>query len=108
MAAHRRAAKYLATALLEQGVDMAYAYKPLHYPGLAHAFLNTIMFLDSDRVGFPYPVIPFQVNCYGRRAIAQRGGRASLANPLARPDLDPPSPSPKRRMDVGAATARVI
>ena len=39
--------------LLEQGVDMPYAYKPLHHPGLAHAFLNTIMFLDYDRVGFP-------------------------------------------------------
>ena len=39
--------------LLDEGVDMAYAYKPLHHPGLAHAFLNTIMFLDYDRVGFP-------------------------------------------------------
>ena len=95
---HREAGKHLASGLLEQGVDMAYAYKPLHYPGLAHAFLNTIMFLDYDRVGFPYPVIAFQVNCYGRRVIAQRGGRASLANPLAEADLDPPSPSPKRCM----------
>jgi hypothetical protein len=108
IAGHRRAGKYLATGLLEQGVDMAYAYKPLHYPGLAHAFLNTIMFLDYDRVGFPYPVIAFQVNCYGRRVIAQRGGRASLANPLAGADLDPPSPSPRRCMEVGAATARVM
>jgi len=105
---HREAGKHLATGLLEQGVDMAYAYKPLHYPGLAHAFLNTIMFLDYDRVGFPYPVIAFQVNCYGRRVIAQRGGRASLARPLAEADLDPPSPSPKRCMEVGAATARVM
>jgi hypothetical protein len=108
IAGHRRAGKHLATGLLEQGIDMAYAYKPLHYPGLAHAFLNTIMFLDYDRGGFPYPVIAFQVNCYGRRVIAQRGGRASLANPLADADLDPPSPSPKRCMEVGAATARVM
>jgi len=108
IAGHRQAGKYLASGLLEQGVDMAYAYKPLHYPGLAHAFLNTIMFLDYDRVGFPYPVIPFQVNCYGRRVIAQRGGRASLANPVGGADLDPPSPSPKRCMEVGAATARVM
>ena len=108
IAGHRRAGKHLATGLLEQGVDMAYAYKPLHYPGLAHAFLNTIMFLDYDRVGFPYPVIAFQVNCYGRRVIAQRGGRGSLANPLADADLDPPSPSPRRCMEVGAATARVM
>jgi hypothetical protein len=108
IAGHRQAGKYLATGLLEQGVDMPYAYKPLHYPGLAHAFLNTIMFLDYDRVGFPYPVIAFQVNCYGRRVIAQRGGRGSLASPLADADLDPPSPTPRRCMEVGAATARVM
>ena len=108
IAGHRAAGKYLASGLLEQGVDMAYAYKPLHFPGLAHAFLNTIMFLDYDRVGFPYPVVPFQVNCYGRRVISQRGGRGSLANPVAGDALDPPSPSPRRCMEVGAATARVM
>jgi hypothetical protein len=105
---HREAGKYLARRLLEQGVDMPYAYKPLHHQGLAHAFLNTILFLDYDRVGFPYPVLAFQVNCYGRRVIAQRGFRASLANPLAEADLDPPSPTPKRCMEVGAATARAM
>src|SRR5829696_9421768 len=46
---HRQAGKFLARNLLEQGVDMAYAYKPLHHPGLAHAFLNTILYLDYDR-----------------------------------------------------------
>jgi hypothetical protein len=105
---HQEAGKYLATGLLDEGVDMAYAYKPLHHPGLAHAFLNTIMFLDYDRVGFPYPVVAFQVNCYGRRVISQRGGRGSLARPLPDTALDPPSPSPKRCMEVGAATARVM
>ncbi len=105
---HREAGKYLARRLLEQGVDMAYAYKPLHHPGLAHAFLNTVLYLDYDRVGFPYPVVAFQVNCYGRRVIAQRGFRSSLANPLAEEDLDPPSPSPKRCMEVGAAAARAM
>jgi hypothetical protein len=105
---HREAGKYLAGRLLEQGVDMPYAYKPLHHQGLAHAFLNTIMFLDYDRVGFPYQVLPFQVNCYGRRVIAQRGFRSSLANPIAEADLDPPSPTPRRCMEVGAATARAM
>jgi hypothetical protein len=105
---HREAGKYLARRLLEQGVDMAYAYKPLHHPGLAHAFLNTILFLDYDRAGFPYPVVGFQVNCYGRRVVSQQGGRGSLASPLTDADLDPPSPSPQRCMDVGAATARAM
>jgi hypothetical protein len=105
---HRAAGKHLARGLLEQGVDMSYAYAPLHYPGLAHAFLNTLLYLDYDRAGFPYPVLAFQVNCYGRRVIAQRGFRSDLAHPLAEEDLDPPSPTPKRCMEVGAATARVM
>src|SRR5207244_8588364 len=105
---HRQAGKYLAQGLLEQGVDVAYAYKPLHHPGLAHAFLNTVLYLDYDRVGFPYPLVAFQVNCYGRRVIAQRGFRGSLEHPLGDADLDPPSPSPKRCMEVGAAAARAL
>ncbi len=105
---HRAAAKYLASGLLEQGIDMAYAYQPLHKEGLGHAFVNTRLFLDYDRTGFPYPLIAFQVNCYGRRVIAQKGGRASLADPVPEDRLDPPSPSPKRCMEVGAATARVL
>src|SRR5205085_6016463 len=108
VAGHREAGKYLAARLLEDGVDTAYAYRPLHHAGLAHAFLNTIMFLDYDRVGFPYPVVAFQVNCYGRRVIAQRGYRSNLSQPIAEADLDPPSPSPKRCMQVGAATARAM
>lgn len=108
IAGHREAAKYLARGLLEHGVDMCYAYRPLHHEGLAHAFLNTVLYLDYDRTGFPYRVIPFQVNCYGRRVIAQRGGRGSLAHPLPESDLDPPSPPPWRCMEVGAATARVM
>ncbi len=108
MPGHREAGKFLARRLLEQDIDVAYAYTPLHYPGLAHAFLNTVMYLDYDRVGFDYPVVAFQVNCYGRRVIAQRGFRGSLAKPLADTELDPPSPSPKRCMEVGAATARAM
>jgi hypothetical protein len=49
----RDAAKHLATALIERGIDMAYAYKPLHVDGLAHAFTNTLLYLDWDRRGFP-------------------------------------------------------
>ena len=34
---------------------------------LGHAFENTVLLLDDDRVGFDYPLVPFSVNCYGRR-----------------------------------------
>ena len=35
----------LATRLIEEGFDTAYAYKPLHHP-LGHAFTNAIFYLD--------------------------------------------------------------
>jgi hypothetical protein len=104
---HREAGKYLARRLLEQHIDMAYAYQPLH-DELGHAFTNTLLFLDYDRQGFPYRVLPFQVNCYGSKVIAQRGGRGSLANPKSEGELDPPSPTPARCMEVGAAVARAM
>ncbi len=103
---HPEAGKALATGLLEAGFDTAYAYKPLHHP-LGHAFLNTLLFLDCDRRGFPYPVLPFQVNCYGRRVIAQEAGVRSLSELPAERDLDPPSPQPWRCFDLGAACARI-
>ena len=104
---HRQAAKHLVGGLIDEGFDVAYAYQPLHHP-LGHAFTNTLMFLAYDRQGLPYPVIPFQVNCYGRRVIAQRGYRSSLAHPLSDDQLDPPSPTPKRCLEVGAATVRAL
>jgi hypothetical protein len=103
---HRQAAKQLVSAVLGDDIDMAYAYQPLHHPGLAHAFLNTVMYLDYDRKGFDYPVIPVQVNCYGSLVIAQRGGLPNLSIQIPEEDLDPPAPSPTRCFDVGAAFAR--
>ena len=100
-------ARWLAEKLLDNGVDVAYAYKPLHFDGLAHAFLNTQLFLDYDRrygpTGFPWPLVCMPINCYGRRVIAARGFAKPFGETM---DLDPPSPSPRRLMDVGGAVAR--
>ncbi len=104
---HRAAAKFLTTSLLDAGFDLAYAYRPLHHP-LGHAFMNTLLYLDYDRQGFPYPVLPFQVNCYGRRVIAQRGGLGGVGNTPTDAELDPPSPSPSRCFDLGRACARTM
>jgi hypothetical protein len=104
---HRTGAKALARALLHAGFDVSYAYQPLHHE-LGHAFLNTVMFLDYDRHGFDYPLVPFQVNCYGRKVISQHGGAGSLEHPLADDQLDPPSPMPWRCFDLGATCARVL
>jgi Catalytic LigB subunit of aromatic ring-opening dioxygenase len=107
-AGHRQAGKYLATRLLEDGFEVAYAYKPLRDP-MPHAFLNTALYLDWDRRGFPYPVLPFAINCYGRGLVPLRGTVLnSLANVPAESELDPPSPQPWRCFDVGKAIARAM
>ena len=98
----------LTRGLLEEGIDMAYAYKPLHEPGLGHAFLNTLLFLDYDRQGFDYPILPFAVNCYGSKIIGNRGGATPTRVNGKELEADPPGPSPKRCMEVGAAMARVL
>src|ERR1700676_4381282 len=104
---HREAGKYLASHLIEAGVDVAYAYKPLHNP-MGHAFENTLLLLDDERRGFDYPLVSFSVNCYGRRVNAARGLRLPLAMRDKIRELDPPSPNPSRCMAVGAAAARVM
>ncbi len=97
--------KHLATGLLERGVDVAYAYERLHHPSLPHAFLNAVLYLDYHRTGFPYPVLPFPINCYGRRVVSYQGFMAPFDDVR---ELDPPSPTPARLMDVGAAVAEVL
>jgi hypothetical protein len=101
-----RIGKHLAVGMLEEQFDIAYAYKPLHFQGVAHAFINAVMYLDYDRKGFPYPVVPFQVNCYGRYVISHKG--IGFPYSEANVPLDPPSPSPARCFDLGRATARVM
>ena len=108
-AGHPAAARALAAGLIDAGVDLAYAYRPLHEPGLAHAFINTLLYLDYDRQGFDIPVIPFAVNCYGRSVISNRGGILPHAAANGQPlEPDPPGPSPRRCMQVGAALARTL
>jgi len=105
----REAAKYLARGLLQAKIDVAYSYQPLHYDGLSHAFLNGVMYLDYDRRGFDYPVVPMAINCYGSRVLVNRGGTYPIGKiTVPEGDLDPPSPSPERCMEVGAAIARVL
>jgi hypothetical protein len=104
---HRKAAKYLATRLLEQSFDIAYAYRPLHAP-LGHAFGNSLLYLDWERRGFAYPVVPVSLNCYGRRLVVNKGHLANILTPPSADELDPPSPSPARCFDLGAACARVL
>ena len=87
---HREAANLLAQKLLENGFDVAWSYRLHHAEVLSHAFARTILYLDYDRKGFPYPVIPFHVNCYGShlqpsadQGKIDRRPAASIADALA-------------------------
>jgi len=104
---HRESGKYLARHLLENSFDMAYAYRPLHVP-LGHAFRNTVLYLDWERRGFPYPLLPIAVNCYGRTLLRYHGYLGKVDERLSKEDLDPPSPSPRRCFELGAACARIL
>ena len=99
-------AKTLVRGLLDSSFDVAYAYKPLHFPTLSHAFLNAVLYLDYDRTGFPYPIVPFTINCYGKFVVSHRGTQPREVKEER--FLDPPSPTPARCFDIGRATARVL
>lgn len=101
---HQEAGRFLARRLLTEGIDVAYAYKPLHKEGLGHAFANTVLYLDMERKGFPYPIVPVTVNCYGKNVVRMHGGSEKVHSA----DFDPPSPSPRRCFEVGQATARAL
>jgi len=107
---HRKAGKYLATSLLTDGFEVAYAYKPLHCATLGHAFLNSILYLDFDRKGFPYPVVPFSVNSYGRWLVGAQGRPlfpSEAESIFADSDeLAPPPPQPWRCFQIGGSIAR--
>jgi hypothetical protein len=104
---HPKAGKFLASALIDEGFDTAYAYTPLH-DDLGHAFTNAIFYLDYERKGFGYPILPVSINCYGRSVIALRGGMPKFDRVLTEADLDPPAPTPGRLFDLGQATARIL
>jgi len=96
--------RWLVEGLLAEEFDVAYAYQPLHHPGLAHAFLNTVLYLDYDRKGFDWPVVAMPLNCYGRKVIGARGFMTAVDD---RPRPDPPSPSPRRLHAMGRAVGRL-
>jgi hypothetical protein len=100
--------KRLATDLITAGFDVAYALQPLR-PGIPHAFLNTILYLDWDRHGFPYTVLPFATNCYGRTLIHFRGRGLDDLSQVPTPDqLVPPGPQPWRCFDLGRELGRSL
>lgn len=107
---HREAGSRLVTELVESGFDVSYAYKPLHHPGLSHAFANTLLYLDYERKGFDYPLVPFAVNCYGKDVLTGGKGVTRIMEREAAGDstLAPPGPTPQRCFEVGAQVRRIL
>jgi len=105
---HYAAASTLAAGLIKADYDVSYAYRMRYENGLPHAFINTLLYLDYDRKGFPYPVVPFHVNCYGSSVIAKRGSTAHLTGDADPNLVDPPGPNPRRCFDIGGAAARAL
>jgi hypothetical protein len=102
---HPHAARFLAKGLLEERFDLPYAYQFHHLEGLGHAFIHTLLYLDYDRRGWEYPIIPFHVNAYGSNVVRNRGGSGHLFATEER-EADPPAPSPQRCFELGQAIAR--
>lgn len=99
-------ARRLARGLLERGFDPAYAYTMPHQDHLGHAFTNTLLYLDHERKGFDYPIVPFAINAYGSALIREKGGLAGASAEAA--EDDPPGPSPKRLFGMGYALADIL
>jgi hypothetical protein len=100
-------AKRLVIDLLGHGFDPAYAYSVPHQDYLGHAFANTLLFLDHERKGWRYPIIPFAINAYGSALIREKGGLVNAAPPSA-DEPDPPGPSPRRCFDLGVAIGKIL
>jgi hypothetical protein len=87
---------------MRRDFDIPIAFSPLH--GLSHPFSGALAYLDYDRAGFPYPVVPFHLNCYGGREMARIGKIKSLSATGA----EIPPPSPRRCFDMGVAVAEIL
>jgi hypothetical protein len=100
----------LTNGLVSRGFDVACSWKLHHRDSLGHAFTRTIEYLDWDRQGFDYPIVPFHVSCYGEdlRVPAEDSGEVIgrlMEGVRVRP---PAAPPPWRCYDVGKAVAAII
>ena len=104
---HRPGGSYLAQGLIERGFDVAYSYRLRPGAPVPHSFVNTLLYLDYDRTGFDYGVVPFHVNCYGSTVVRSKGGLGHLTGNGATA-RDPSAPPPWRCFDLGRETARIV
>ena len=107
---HPEAGSFLAAELVTAGFDVACSWTLHHSERLGHAFGGTIRYLNWDLQGFPYPVVPFHVNCYGSDLRVPGPGQSTVVGRLQEdmPRTPPPSPMPWRCYDLGKEVARIL
>jgi hypothetical protein len=102
---HAEGGDFLARNLIGNGFDVAWSHGLRHAKELGHAFLRTVLYLDYDRKGFDYPIVPFHVNCYGSNLRVPAG---RIQGPQGLNLIPPPSPPPWRCYDLGVQISRII
>ena len=107
---HRDAGNHLASELIKAGFDVGTSWKLPHVEEYGHAFTTTVHYLDMDKAGFDFPVIPLSVNCYGNHLRIPGPGQKRAVGRLQEdmPVTPPPSPPPWRCYDLGREVARII
>ncbi|HLI15854.1 MAG TPA: hypothetical protein VKV23_07375 [Acidimicrobiales bacterium] len=110
LAGSRRIGTELANELVLSDFDVACSWRLHHLTRLGHAFSHSIDYLDWDRRGFPYTVIPFHVSCYGADLkVPAAGGKIVPGRLMEGVDQAPPaSPTPRRCYDLGRRVAEIL
>ena len=111
-------AKHLTAELLERDFPISYSLTNSHHAdqhgptGLTHAFLNALLYLDWDRKGFDYPLVPIQVNAYGKDVVRSRGFISHLdpnrKNEPFGDEFGPPAPSPASCVQLGKHVRSIL
>src|SRR5581483_575137 len=96
---------HLARELVLSGFDVSCSYEMNHAETLSHAFTRTVLYLDYDRKGFDYPVMPFHINCYGSALRIPISEHPTVDGKRIRPV---PSPPPWRCYDMGKQVTRIF
>lgn len=106
----RRIGTELANELVLSDFDVACSWKLHHLSQLGHAFSHSVDYLDWDRRGFPYCLIPFHVSCYGADLkVPAPGTRIVPGRRIEGVELPPPaSPTPRRCYDLGRRVGEIL
>jgi hypothetical protein len=101
---------YLADQLVLNDFDIACAWKLHHMQHLGHAFSHSVDYLDWDRSGFPYPIIPFHVSCYGTNLRVPTPEAKIVPGRLMEGvrTAPPESPTPRRCYALGKQVAEIL